>query len=179
MKGSSGQRRPKPEIERCPPPSLTLSIIHFVIQRPCRLFISVDDDGPGLDPSMRAEVLQRTVRESGDRSRQRSRRVVRWFRHAGDPRRSAAKTTNQAPTRRKRSPAELTQTPTIVVSLRFRPRALLISRSARACSSPHDTTQSECWGGRSRNQDRAPNCDRACRKRRWFPDCTGRTRIWR
>ncbi|MEO8505650.1 MAG: HAMP domain-containing sensor histidine kinase [Acidobacteriota bacterium] len=27
-----------------------------------RLFISVDDDGPGLDPSMRAEVLQRGVR---------------------------------------------------------------------------------------------------------------------
>lgn len=27
-----------------------------------RLFISVDDDGPGLDPSMRAQVLQRGVR---------------------------------------------------------------------------------------------------------------------
>src|SRR5687767_14264887 len=27
-----------------------------------RLFISVDDDGPGLDPSMRAHVLQRGVR---------------------------------------------------------------------------------------------------------------------
>jgi signal transduction histidine kinase len=27
-----------------------------------RLFISVDDDGPGLDPSLRAQVLQRGVR---------------------------------------------------------------------------------------------------------------------
>jgi signal transduction histidine kinase len=57
-----------------------------------QLLISVDDDGPGLDPSMRAQVLQRGVR--ADQQVRGSglglaivsdlRRALRWFCHAGD-----------------------------------------------------------------------------------------------